>query len=43
MDNNVPQSMSCQLMTRHWEIIEEDSVRVIDGPGVIGESESLLF
>lgn len=42
MDENAPDSESCQLETRHWVVTDEDGKEQrVDGPGVVGEYPTL--
>jgi uncharacterized protein affecting Mg2+/Co2+ transport len=38
MDSKEPESRTCQLATRHWEIVQgNQNPEIVDGPGVIGK------
>lgn len=38
MDADAPANLSCELVTRHWKIIDGDvNVEEVNGPGVVGE------
>ena len=44
MDADAPANLSCELVTRHWKIIDgEDQVEEVNGPGVVGGSSKIFI